>query len=811
MMHMVLAALLLSSVLLQAQQNTIFHETFDNNFLRWMQGENEEYAAYVKEGTYQVAHKHPQGAWNFWQSVPIHPDTTYYIESTMTPQMKEERGVYGLIWGVKNLNNYNAFLISSEGTASVVTCQQGVFHRVMPWLPITPYQNNQVHTLALRKHKGRLQFYFDKQLLFKTPILPFYGDLLGFFIAGKTHLSIEQLLVRQDRYIHLIDDTFEGYERRNLGASINSSYAELHPMVTHDGQSLYLTRKGHPDNLGDEKRDDAWVAYRQKDGTWGTLQQLPAPINNQHHNQVIAISPDNNTLLLGNTYTAEGKAKGKGVSISHRQEDGSWSVPQDVIIEQFYNYNPIHSIYLAASGNLLLLSLERNDTHGHLDLYVSFRLPNGHFSVPQNLGSTINTSYIDGTPFLAADGKTLYFSSAGHGGYGSTDIFVSKRLDDTWQHWSQPQNLGPVINSPHWEAHYSISAFGDKAYFVSTQGKGHIGAEDVYEIIPPASARPDPILMVKGKTLDAHTKMPIRAHLVYSNMPRQVEAGRALSDHSTGNYQVVLPPEQNYDFLAYAKGYYPTRYPLNVGVITTSATRYLDLYLYPIEVGQTIPLTALHFDETTDALHPDHCQSLDHLVLFLEKYPNMQIQLQGPSPHQTQQLYDYLVYRGSEPKRILQAKKSSTSPQFTITNLSSKDNPVVYKGDFSPQIATPTLEVGDVFRLSQTLFEADSSNLLSSTKQELQQVVTLLKKAPNLIIEIGGHTNGLPAHAYCDALSSQRAAHVATYLREAGVPANQVQHRGYGKRHPVATNHTLQGRQRNQRVELKIIQVPDAP
>lgn len=177
-----------------------------------MQGESEEYAAHVKEGTYQVAYKQDQGAWNFWQSVPIHPDTTYYIESTITPQIEGERGVYGLIWGVKNLNNYNAFLISSEGKASVVTCQQGVFHRVMPWLPINAYQNDQVHTLALRKNNGRLRFYLDEQLLFKTPILPFYGDLLGFFIAGKTRLSIEHLLVRQDRYIHLIDDTFEGYE-----------------------------------------------------------------------------------------------------------------------------------------------------------------------------------------------------------------------------------------------------------------------------------------------------------------------------------------------------------------------------------------------------------------------------------------------------------------------------------------------------------------------------------------------------------------------------------------------------------------------
>lgn len=811
MMRLVLVALLLSSAGLQAQQNTIFHETFDNNFLRWMQGENEEYAAQVKNGTYQVAYKHEQGAWNFWQSVPIHPDTSYYIESRITPYLEGKQGVYGLIWGVKDLNNYNAFLVSNEGKASVVTCQRGQFHRVMPWLQVGAYQSNQVHSLAIRKSEGRLRFYLDDRPLFKTPILPFYGDLLGFFIAGKTRLSIDHLLVKQDRFINLIDDTFEGYERQNLGPSINSAYAELHPIVAHDGQSLYVTRKGHPDNLGDEKRDDAWVAYRQADGSWGPLGPVPAPINNAHHNQVIAISPDNNTLLLGNTYTADGKAKGKGVSISHRQPDGSWSLPEDLIIEQFYNYNPIHSIHLAASGTLLLLSLERNDTHGHLDLYVSFRLPNGHFSQPKNLGPTINTPYIDGTPFLAADGKTLYFSSAGHGGYGSTDIFVSKRLDATWQNWSLPQNLGPVINSPRWEAHYSISAFGDKAYFVSTQGQNHIGAEDVYEIVPPAAARPEPVLMVKGNVRDARTRQPLQAHLVYTPLLHQADAGRARSDHHTGRYQVVVLPERDYDFLAYANGYYPTHEPLSVGPLTEPTVRYLDIDLHPIEVGQTIPLTALHFDKTTQALHPDHRQSLDQLAIFLKKYPDMQVSIQSPNANQAQQLRDYLVHIGGQPEHILQSDQPSSTHQFTITNLSPQEVPVVYQGDFSTQLPTESLQIGAIFRLSQAQFEADSSKLLPATQEELQQVVALLKQYPTLVVEVGGHTNGLPAHAYCDALSTRRAQQVAAYLLASGAKTNQVQHRGYGKRQPVATNQTLQGRQRNQRVELKILRAPDAP
>ena len=811
MRHLLLMGCLLLGTALQAQQNTIFHETFDNNFLQWMQGNTPDYAAEVRDGAYRLAYKHEQGAWNFWQSVPIHPDTSYYIESRVIPYLDGKRCVYGLIWGVRDLNNYNAFLISNEGKASVVTCQRGVLHRVMPWLQVGDYQSNQRHTIGIRNNQGRLRFYLDNRFLFKTPILPFHGDLLGFFIAGKTRLDVQELRVYQGRAIDLIDSTFEGYERRNLGAAINSPYAELHPLVAHDGQTLYITRKGHPDNIGADKKDDAWVAYRQNNGDWGPLKPMDAPINNAHHNQVIAVSPDNNTLLLGNRYTSDGRAKGKGVSISYRQDDGSWSVPKDLIIEQFYTYNPIHSIHLAASRRLLLLALERNDTHGHLDLYVSFLLPNGHFSQPKNLGPTINTRYIDGTPFLAADGKTLYFSSAGHGGYGSTDIFVSKRLDDTWQNWSKPKNLGPVVNSSRWEAHYSISAFGDKAYFVSTQGQGHIGAEDVYEIVPPPSARPDPILMVKGKTLDANSKQPLRAHLVYTDSATQSEQGRALSNSNNGAYQVVLPPEPTYEILAYSEGYYPTTVSLIVGPIKAPITRYVNLYLTPIEVGQTIAFDEIHFDEESQALHPEHTQDLDRLQQFLKKYPNMQVELQSTTTDQAKQMRDHLIRQGAPPKHITIGPKPAEQAQFTITGLVPSEEPLVYRGNFSPDLSPNDLQAGAVFRLSQAQFEADSAALSQNTQQELVRVAELLQRYPDLVIEVGGHTNGLPAHDYCDALSTRRAQAVAAYLVQLGLPPQQVQHRGYGKRRPVATDHTLQGRQRNQRVELKVVQSSEAP
>lgn len=788
-----------------AQKNLIFEEQFDNNFLQWMHGNTAEYGAVVEDGLYKIEYKQDQGAWYFWQSIPVHPDTSFYIESQITPFLKTTQSVYGIIWGVRDLNNYNAFLISNQGKTSVVTCHKGKFTRVQDWTLTSNYQNNQTHIISIRKSNGRMRFYLDRKIAFTTEILPFHGDLLGFVISGKTAAKIDYLKIKQDRAINLVENAIQGNQRKNLGDSINSIHAELHPLIAHDGQSLYVTRKGHPENKGVDKRDDAWVSYKQKDGSWSLLEHLEAPINNNNHNQVISVSPDNNTLLLGNTYNRSGTSKGKGVSISHRKEDGTWEVPKDVIIDNYYNQNPIHSIHLAANKQLLLLSIERNDSYGHLDLYVSHLQANGHFTQPKNLGPTINTSYEEGTPFLAGDGKTLYFASSGHGGYGSMDIFVSKRLDDTWKNWSTPQNLGPEINSNKWEAHYSIAAAGTKAYFVSNEGEGHIGAEDVYEVIPPIKSRPEPVLLVKGKVFNAITKEPIRAKIIYYDWKTNKEKGNALSSSKDGKYQAILPPENQYNFLAFKGGYYPVSQSIDVGKIEEYTEMYITLYLHPIEVGKTIPLSNIFFLGSSDELSTEAEPELDRLVIFMEKYPEMTIKLGSKSIAKSEKMKAYLTKKGVEPSRIISTKNETESNDFSIVSLVEYDKNVQRRGNFEDNLDPTQLEKGQIFRLNNTFFPADSSYITRHAEKELSRVQAFLSKNPSVVIEIGGHTNGLPEHDYCDQLSMDRAQNVAQYLIKKGIPSQQVSYKGYGKRHPIATNKTLAGRQRNQRVEMKVL------
>jgi len=124
-----------------------------------------------------------------------------------------------------------------------------------------------------------------------------------------------------------------------------------------------------------------------------------------------------------------------------------------------------------------------------------------------------------------------------------------------------------------------------------------------------------------------------------------------------------------------------------------------------------------------------------------------------------------------------------------------------------PQLDVSTVEIGQTLRIEQLYFTADSTAVEPASYPVLDEIYEFLTANKNIVVEIGGHTNGIPSHNYCDALSSNRAQNVAEYLYDKGIATKQIVYKGYGKRKPIATNKSKQGRQRNQRVELKIIDI----
>ncbi len=273
----------------------------------------------------------------------------------------------------------------------------------------------------------------------------------------------------------------------NLGPNVNSEYFDHLPMISPDGSVLFFARKYAEGNTGKEQKDDIYYSYQFQGGKFSPAENIGPPLNNELHNFVCYISSDNKTLYLANKY----KGSTAYVSVSKKQSNGTWGKPSSLNIPNMYNNNEYVHYHLSLDEKTLLMSVQRDDSYGDLDIYVSFKYGDGGWSAPKNLGPIINTVGAEGSVFLAADGKTLYFSSTGHQGYGNYDVFMTKRLDNTWTKWSKPLNLGPKINSPQMDIYYTIPAAGDYAYFSS--GRSYFGLNDLFRIKLPKEARPEPV------------------------------------------------------------------------------------------------------------------------------------------------------------------------------------------------------------------------------------------------------------------------------------------------------------------------------
>ena len=249
-----------------------------------------------------------------------------------------------------------------------------------------------------------------------------------------------------------------------LNPAINGSYEELKPALAPCGGRLYFSRISHPDNThGEVDNEDIWYSvYNKEDGTWSDPIRMAGELNNGGPNFINNVSVTGDTVILGNQYLKKGKMRA-GVSYSVNV-NGQWSAPKSISIQDDYNVSDHANTFVSLKTGVIIRAVERSETMGGRDLYVSFW--NGEYATaPVNMGSVINTEMEESSPFLASDNKTLYFASKGHNGYGGFDIWVTRRLDDSWTNWSEPENLGPAVNGALDDEFFSITHCGNFAVF----------------------------------------------------------------------------------------------------------------------------------------------------------------------------------------------------------------------------------------------------------------------------------------------------------------------------------------------------------
>ena len=268
--------------------------------------------------------------------------------------------------------------------------------------------------------------------------------------------------------------TLELQSLKRLPAPVNSIGEESLPLLSADGTQLFFARALYAGNSGGKFSGvDVWVSEDLGD-TWSSPSNtLPASINDEGHNVMIGISRDGSKRYF---MSAKPDEKMNGIYVTTRINN-YWTRPEFVPVPGIDNQNFL-GVYVSPDFDVILFSMKAEDSRGAEDLYFSIKNSMGQWSIPKNMGATINTRGYEISPYLSDDQKRLYFASNGHGGEGDADIFYSERLYDSWETWSTPVNLGKVVNSKKFDAYFSI--YGDSiAYFASNRDGAYA---DIYQV-----------------------------------------------------------------------------------------------------------------------------------------------------------------------------------------------------------------------------------------------------------------------------------------------------------------------------------------
>jgi outer membrane protein OmpA-like peptidoglycan-associated protein len=485
-----------------------------------------------------------------------------------------------------------------------------------------------------------------------------------------------------------------------LNPVINTEAPEYLPSFSADDKTLLFTRVVN----GQED-----LYYTQKDNETNDWQK-PTPLsslNTPFNEGAHTLSADGSTLIF--TQCENNKGLGScDLYISYKKGE-QWTAPKNMgapICTGYWESMPS----IAPLGDKLFFSSRRPGGYGGSDIWMSRRIHPEKWTTPENVGPTINTSGDDQAPFIHTDGKSLYFMSNGHRGMGGFDLYLSRwNNNDTW---GVPINLGFPINTIADEGALCINRTGETAYFSSSRKdsaeKGMTSKTnvDIFSFPLYEAIRPVPVTYVTGKIVANDNNEPLPAQLEINVTNTDSIIFKSALDTS-GRFFICLPSGQDYSFSAICSGY---------------------------------TLYSQHFTLSTpqSALHPYY----------------LDIRLQKVNVQNSERKIEILE------------------------------------------------EVGEAIILKNVFFETNATTLSSDSQYELSKLAKWLFENETTFIQINGHTDNIGSEASNQFLSTARAKAVYDYLINKGIAPKRLRYKGYGASRPIADNATESGRRENRRTEF---------
>lgn len=459
------------------------------------------------------------------------------------------------------------------------------------------------------------------------------------------------------------------------------------------------------------------------------------------------ISADGNTMIYQSDILEKNSYK---IFMRQKTMDG-WTKP--TLLDRVCSREDDGGPFITYDQNHLIISSTRKGGIGDVDLWISTR--HGQtWSEPVNMGAPVNSAGYDGFASLSPDGNSLYFvrecpektKSKGD----KFGIFFSTREDED-SPWSEPKKMPEPINSAYSEFGPVILADNITLIFSSTR-PGGFGSYDLYKV---------------EKQQDGSWTKPVNL----GDFINTAFEDKLITIPASGDklyYAKALSGEKD----IYRIQSIPIPEKLQQSKVLTFSGAVMDEKNNDKKLFAEISITDVDKDTRPIKIMSNKDDGKFMVILNKGRVYDVAVKSKG-----------YTFY----------------STQIDLKNLE-------YYKEMQQDILLEPLEIGAKIILNNMFFEKMSYKILPESKYELRRIVAMMKENPTMKLEISGHTDSRGTRNYNNTLSEDRALAVVEYLTDMGVPRNRFKARGFGPDKPIADNDTEEGRRKNRRVEINIIE-----
>ncbi len=514
------------------------------------------------------------------------------------------------------------------------------------------------YNLALKNHSkyyDPVKLHFDR---LKEKVKSDYVDLDQYYRIVQARAKIDTLIPPKGVLL-------------KMGDNINSKFPEYAPFIHPNNKLMIFTSKRSPmamvAGMDFEQHEDIYfVTEDYQFGGWTIAEKFIDAINSRYNEGSACLNWEGNLIIFSRCNSPDGF----GVCDLYSAEfiDGKWQNVKNLgpnINTSAWESHP----NLSPDGKTLFFSSNRGDGFGRCDIWKSELLPNGEWGKAQNLGPTINTLEDEVSPYFHSINSTLYFSSTGHlNSFGGFDIFKSRWLDN---HFEEPRNLGPLINTPKDEYYFSIDGKGEKIFYAHQQEKP-ANNFDIFSFPMPMGARPDAITTLSGYLIDSVTKQPLKGIIIAIDLEQGIEIEPKILN-PYGYFEFELINQRKYQLLVI--GDHLLRIKEDKPLIADS-----NFYLVAQAVKNEKPIVfdGLEFAKNKAEITEDIAFKLDYLVEFLKKYPFCRIKISGHTDAEGDEQYNQKLslLRAENIKEYLQEHTGIIDDKIITTQGYGKNQPL---------------------------------------------------------------------------------------------------------------------------------------